>query len=47
MGRRTDVDDTLTPVLISGRILNELYNHALESQPEECCGLLVGDENDR
>jgi proteasome lid subunit RPN8/RPN11 len=47
MGRRIDVDISLDPVFISGRILNELYNHALESQPEECCGLLVGDENDR
>lgn len=47
MRRRTDVDETLTPVMISGRILNELYNHALDTQPEECCGLIVGDDDDR
>ena len=47
MGRRTDVDETQTPVRVSGRILNELYAHALDTQPEECCGLIVGDANDR
>lgn len=49
MGGRTDVDVTLTPAVISGRILNELYNHALSEGGhfEECCGLIVGDETDR
>jgi len=47
MPRRTDVDASLDPVLISGRILNDLYNHALEARPEECCGLIIGDADDR
>ena len=44
MRRRVDVDETQSPVVISGRILNELFTHALETLPEECCGLIVGDE---
>jgi len=47
MRRRADVDETLPPVVISGRILNELFNHALETQPEECCGLIIGNRQDR
>jgi proteasome lid subunit RPN8/RPN11 len=47
MRRRTDVDESLSPVLMPGRILNELYTHALEIQPEECCGLIVGDDRER
>jgi proteasome lid subunit RPN8/RPN11 len=47
MGRRADVDETLPPVVIPGRILNELYAHALKAQPEECCGLIIGDERER
>jgi proteasome lid subunit RPN8/RPN11 len=29
------------PIAIPARILNELRAHALESDPEECCGLLL------
>jgi adenylyltransferase/sulfurtransferase len=32
----------LAPVVIAGRLLNEIYTHARESYPEECCGLLTG-----
>ena len=46
MRRRVDVDETHSPVAISGRILNELFAHALETLPEECCGLMVGDERE-
>lgn len=42
MRRRADVDETLQRVLVPGRILNEMCTHALEAQPEECCGLIVG-----
>jgi proteasome lid subunit RPN8/RPN11 len=45
--RRIDVDEALPPVAIPGRILNELCAHALETLPEECCGLIVGDERQR
>jgi proteasome lid subunit RPN8/RPN11 len=41
-----DVDEAHPPVVISGRILNELFTHALETLPEECCGLIVGDERE-
>lgn len=37
-----DVDHALPPVLIDGRVLNEMYAHALETWPEECCGLVTG-----
>ena len=49
MRRRVDVDEGLPPVVIPGRILNELFTHALEMEtdpPEECCGLIVGDERE-
>jgi len=32
---------------ISGRVLNELCAFAVETQPEECCGLLTGNGNAR
>jgi proteasome lid subunit RPN8/RPN11 len=42
-----EVDHALPPVVIPGRILNELYAHALETLPEECCGLILGTAEDR
>jgi proteasome lid subunit RPN8/RPN11 len=42
MGRRADVDETLQRTLMPARIVNEMCTHALEAQPEECCGLIVG-----
>jgi proteasome lid subunit RPN8/RPN11 len=47
MRGRADVDETLQPAEMSGRLLNELYTHALESWPEECCGLILGVRDDR
>jgi proteasome lid subunit RPN8/RPN11 len=47
MGRRADVDETLQRVRMPGRILNEMCTHALETQPEECCGLIVGHAAER
>jgi proteasome lid subunit RPN8/RPN11 len=44
--RRVEVEE-LPPVAIPGRILNELCAHALETFPEECCGLVVGDARER
>jgi proteasome lid subunit RPN8/RPN11 len=40
---RVEVNPKLDPVVISGRLLNEIYTHVLESHPEECCGLLTGE----
>ena len=47
MRRRVDVDETLREVGIPGRILNELFTHAREAVPEECCGLIVGAQSQR
>jgi proteasome lid subunit RPN8/RPN11 len=44
---RIDVDETLPSVEIPRRILNDLYSHAIQSLPEECCGLIVGTDEDR
>lgn len=44
---RIFVDPRLAPTPISGRILNELCSHALETRPEECCGLILGTEDER
>lgn len=40
---RIDVDRSQPPVGMAARLLNELRSHALETWPEECCGLLVGE----
>ena len=45
--RRIDVDEALPSVAIPRPILNDLYAHAIQSLPEECCGLLVGTDEDR
>ena len=47
MVRRVDVDETLSPVRIPASVLHELCNHALETHPEECCGLLIGNGAER
>ena len=39
---RIEVDPDGAPALIPGRLLNEMCAHALETRPEECCGLLAG-----
>jgi proteasome lid subunit RPN8/RPN11 len=36
------IDGRLPAVVLPTRLLNELYAHARESFPEECCGLLTG-----
>ncbi len=33
----------LPPVPIAAALLNEICAHALEADPEECCGLVTGD----
>jgi adenylyltransferase/sulfurtransferase len=39
-----EADPKLDPVVIPGRLLNEIYTHALDDYPEECCGLLTGED---
>ena len=45
--RRVEVDHALPAVAIPGSILHELYRHARETFPEECCGLIIGDAKQR
>jgi adenylyltransferase/sulfurtransferase len=40
---RIEVNSELPPLAIEGRVLNEMYAHARETWPEECCGLITGD----
>lgn len=42
MARRVDVDASLPPIALPGRIFHELCAHARETFPEECCGLILG-----
>jgi proteasome lid subunit RPN8/RPN11 len=42
--QRIDTRPDLPPIEIHGVLLNELYAHALEADPEECCGLITGTE---
>lgn len=47
MGRvRIELDTNLSPITISGRVMNELCAHARETQPEECCGLITGNDEE-
>ncbi len=39
---RIDPQPDLPPIEIHGVLLNKLYAHALEADPEECCGLITG-----
>ena len=41
---RIDPRPDLPPIEMHGALLNELYAHALEADPEECCGLITGTE---
>lgn len=42
MTGRIEVSRSLPPVAIPARLLNELGEHARETLPEECCGLVTG-----
>ena len=42
MSGRIDPDRAQPPVTLSARLLNALCEHARETHPEECCGLVVG-----
>ena len=47
MKEQIPVDSHTSPVALPGRLLNELCSHALETRPEECCGLVTGLPEDR
>lgn len=44
MRRRIEADRDEAPVAVPAAILNEVFAHAREADPEECCGLVVGDD---
>lgn len=44
MSRRVEVDQTAEAVGMPPEVLHELYAHALDAQPEECCGLVLGND---
>jgi proteasome lid subunit RPN8/RPN11 len=44
---RIEIDVSRAPVAIPAALLNEMCAHALEADPEECCGLVSGDDSQR
>jgi proteasome lid subunit RPN8/RPN11 len=47
VSKRIDLDPELESRSISNEVLHELYRHALDVAPEECCGLVIGSEEER
>jgi proteasome lid subunit RPN8/RPN11 len=47
MRQRIVVDRALEPEVIPARILHDVFAHAREADPEECCGLITGDATQR
>jgi len=47
VSKRIDLDPELESCSISSDVLHELYRHALDVAPEECCGLVIGTERVR
>ena len=47
MSVRVPVDHELEPVSVRESVLEDLRVHAVECVPEECCGLVVGNELER
>lgn len=47
MRARVELNRNLGPVPCPAPVLSELCNHALETAPEECCGLIVGSGRQR
>lgn len=47
MSERVDLEVELSSRLILSDILHEICRHALEVAPEECCGLVMGNQSER
>ena len=47
MRTRIEVDPALDPVVLPTSVLNEIFAHAREAEPEECCGLITGGDDAR
>jgi proteasome lid subunit RPN8/RPN11 len=41
--RRIEPDPDRAPAVVPADVLNEVFAHAREAAPEECCGLITGD----
>jgi len=46
VSERVDLDPELESRLIPSDILHEICRHALDVAPEECCGLVMGNEDE-
>jgi len=46
MRDRIELNRNLPSTAISGRVMHEFCSHALDTVPEECCGLIRGTEED-
>jgi proteasome lid subunit RPN8/RPN11 len=44
--RRVESDDSRPAIAIPAAVLHEVRRHALETNPEECCGLVTGTRED-
>lgn len=42
MSGRIEVSRSVAPATMAARLLNEMVEHARETHPEECCGLITG-----
>ncbi len=47
VSERVDLDPELERRLIPSDLLHEICRHALDVAPEECCGLIMGNETER
>ena len=47
MRQRVDPDRTLAPVPMPAKVVHEICQHAVNEEPWECCGLVVGSSQAR
>ena len=47
VSEQIDLDPQLESCSMASEVLHELYRHALEVAPEECCGLVIGNAEER
>ncbi len=46
VSRRVELNRDLASALAPAKVLHEMCSHALDSAPEECCGLITGRDDD-
>ena len=47
MSRQVELDPALEPVPVRESVVQDVCAHSVESVPEECCGLVIGNELER